>query len=317
MADRAVEEFAAATTGVWDATTTTTGSDTVRGPQGAPITGNLTTTRFKHVTFTSPVLSTDVITLELLDSVAGRWISSHLFNPNGVATYVCIPPLNNNGTVISGCGIEQSATGPGTFRVVFAQYAIGTSQGGGVNYGWSVLNTSNSAWRLRKVSGGAVVGFPVGARNVIGDVSGTAVPAGFIGEVLSQSRLKSAATGLTTATTANVTNTSLTLTPGVWDISGVVGFDINSTTTVTILNAAIANASASLPTSDTIGVETSGQIRAVWTQLSAANNSDRSLFTGTARVSISVSTPYFLVTQATFAVSTANAYGSIRAVRVA
>jgi hypothetical protein len=65
-------------------------------------------------------------------------------------------------------------------------------------------------------TGASAVGFPVSARNIVGDTSGTAVPSGYVGEV--KSAVQSGAISITSST--NWTNiSSVTLTKGVWSVS--------------------------------------------------------------------------------------------------
>ena len=74
---------------------------------------------------------------------------------------------------------------------------------------WSTLSGGVSRWRIRKISGGASVGFPVSARNVVGDTSGTAVPSGYVGEV-------KYAYGSSSTSAASSSGAVLSLGPGIW-----------------------------------------------------------------------------------------------------
>jgi hypothetical protein len=67
-----------------------------------------------------------------------------------------------------------------------------------------------------------------------------------IGSFLSSEVLIASAVALTTTVVANIT--SLTLTPGTWDVTGEVVFSPNAATNTTVLIAAVHSVSATLPT---------------------------------------------------------------------
>jgi hypothetical protein len=69
------------------------------------------------------------------------------------------------------------------------------------------------------------VGYPVGARNVVGDTTGTAVPTGYIGEVVEVTRTSNLTLSSVAATYTDVL-TGLTLTPGVWELEANMNFYI-------------------------------------------------------------------------------------------
>lgn len=150
-----------------------------------------------------------------------------------------------------------------------------------------------------------------------GTTTNDSAAAGKVGEVASASRLRSAATGATTATSLNVTAAALSLTAGDWDVSGYIGFLPAATTSITVLKAAISKTTATLPASDTFGVQTSGELG---TQFSTAANvpgaNDILLPLVGCRISLTATTNIFLVANATFTVSTLTVYGSLCARRV-
>lgn len=130
------------------------------------------------------------------------------------------------------------------------------------------------------------------------------------------SRLRSAATALTTATTVNVaqTTTKLTLTAGDWVIYGTCGFTAGATTTISNLTCAVSKTSATLPATDTTSVPTAGEYTAIESPASAVLNGDQTLEMRPVQVSLTASTDYYLVGQGTFGVSTLSVYGSMYAV---
>ena len=131
------------------------------------------------------------------------------------------------------------------------------------------------------------------------------------------SRLRSNATSLTASTPVNVaTTTNLTLSVGDWVIYGTVGFLAGTGTTITSLVAAISKTSATLPALDTFAVPTAGEYTVNETFPSLAIPGDFTLPFQGVPVSLTTSTTFYLVGQATFAVSTLGIYGSMYAIAV-
>jgi hypothetical protein len=207
LADRAVEEYA------WNTNTTTSlgngGSDTTsfgNGPQGIAVasftTSGVNTPCTRRVRFTTPILSTDSVFLEIfLNNQWMKWTD-----------FYTVLTINSAGTARAGITVIPVSGSTTDYDVNF--YGAGPSLTADTQ--WADAVTRSARWRVRKVSGGATVGFPVSARNVVGDTSGTAVPAGYVGEL--KTVVQSATISMTTAT--NWTNVgSVTLTPGIWSIS--------------------------------------------------------------------------------------------------
>jgi hypothetical protein len=206
LADRAVEEYAwNSDPGTAAGTTYSTSTFYGYGPQGTPIVAVNSTTASGEsktlytVQFQTPVLSTDSIVLEFNDGNGWFPASSR------------IPGI---GQGFSSYGATILATSSTTYRVAFgnAGYIGSNPTYAGAGAAWSALAGASWRWRLRKISGGAAVGFPVSARNIVGDTSGSVVPVGMLGERLT--------TGvISTNITINTTNTdlmSLSITAGTW-----------------------------------------------------------------------------------------------------
>lgn len=148
-----------------------------------------------------------------------------------------------------------------------------------------------------------------------GTTTNDSAAAGFVGQILSSSKLRSVASALTTATPVNVV--SLSLTAGDWDVVAMVGFTPDTTTSVTSLSASISVTTGALSAADTLAVSnSSGEVRSNWVSAANVLNGDMTLATLKSRVSLAATTTYYLVTQAGFSVSTLAAYGSIVARRV-
>ncbi len=165
-------------------------------------------------------------------------------------------------------------------------------------------------------SGGTSV-FTMGSAGnaILGTNTNNDAAAGFVGEVLQASRLKSAATGASSTVSLNVLATALSLTAGDWDVSGCLVFLPAASTSITLLKAAISKTSATLPATDTIGVPTSGEVSAQYTTAANVATGDISLVMPTCRISLATTTSIYLVANATFSASTLTVYGSLNARR--
>ena len=205
QAARAVEEYAA-----------NDGTSNIYGPAGTSIAvaiaaGGATRT----VTWQTPQLPTDKIELEVdLDGV-GRWVSLPAGSQAIQASSGALVAAYNTSTDV-GVIVVPSATNNSQCEVRFRQYRNATTS-------WTTL--TNGRWRLRKVSSGAAVGFPVGARNVVGDTTGTTVPAGYIGEHIESVAGSDVNMG---SSTQNIT--SITLTTGVWNVHGIANINKGTAT---------------------------------------------------------------------------------------
>lgn len=149
-----------------------------------------------------------------------------------------------------------------------------------------------------------------------GTTTNDSATAGAIGEVIGPvSRLRSVGVALVTGTAANTTITNITLTPGDWWVTGAIGYLPGATTNVTQVHAAVSKTSNTLPVSDTLAVPTAGEFRALIGSAASVPNADLYVPIPPYRVSVSVSTPLFLVAQAVFTVSSMQAYGFLEAHR--
>lgn len=142
-----------------------------------------------------------------------------------------------------------------------------------------------------------------------GTATNDAANAGNIGEYVESVVAVGSPVSLVTATAKDIT--TITLTAGDWDISGEVSYQSATTTSLT---AAFASISATLNTIDVTAGRFSGNFFAA--VVPGANNTAANVPVGPVRFSISGSTTYHLVAQATFTVAALNGYGIIRARRV-
>lgn len=125
-----------------------------------------------------------------------------------------------------------------------------------------------------------------------------------LGNYVSDSLVAGSAVALTTATAANVI--SITLTPGEWDVTGVVKYPMSGATAESFAQG-ISTTSATLGASPTY-MEQVSNLAAVTSTLSAPTPVVHLVLTA-------ASTTVYLVTSCTFSVGSVSAYGDIRAVQ--
>jgi len=249
--------------------------------------------------------------------------AQYLRGDGSLATFPSIPSVGTWGalnypTWVSGTPfVKMSASG--TFSLDTNTYltSVGAGTTNEITY-WSGTNTIGSLTTatypsLTELS--YVKGVTSAIQTQLGNKASASAES-------SQSRLLSAATGLTTNVVANVTATALTLAAGTWDISAMIGFGVGTLTNITNQGVGgISITSATLPTTDATAVpNANGEVRCKL----PSTNAGIVFGTGTTyvmsipqyRVMLSVSTTFYLVAQATFTVSTLSVFGSIRAIPV-
>jgi len=148
------------------------------------------------------------------------------------------------------------------------------------------------------VSLGAQAGLQVYPGPVAASPNGTVANTGYVG---AYSTNTTSGTSLTTGVTANCTSTSLPA--GVYDVTGIVTFTPQSTTTVSALVSGINTVSATIG-----GAGTNQQSVATFT-----TGSTQVLMAPVVRLSFSSTTTVYLVAQAAFGTSTMTCNGFIRA----
>ncbi len=211
----------------------------------------------------------------------------------------------------------------GTANAATALAAAGTNDflvgSSGADPAWK---TPTQATALINTLTQSLAGTVASAGQLLGTNTNDNASAGNVGEVMSINRLRSNAVSLTTNTPANIaTTTSITLTPGDWDIRATVGFIPAATTSITVLSAAVkATSGAAFPGSDTLAVP--GSNGEFTLQLAEAANvpgaNPITLTFPSYRVSVATATTLalFLVAQAIFTVSTMTCCGYLEARRV-
>jgi hypothetical protein len=204
--------------------------------------------------------------------------------------------LTSVGNITGGASSMTILAGTGASRTLTLQ----TTNVSSVAISPLVLGADSSVTVLGKL-------VPNSTKGIVGTATNDAANAGSVGEIMSHTTVAGSAVTLTTATTANVD--SLTLTAGDWDVTCVVGYVLAATTSVTNLTGGVNTTTATLGALGTkFDFETAANV------MTATNNPE--MVCPTSQALISGSTKYYLVAQATFTVSTAKAYGIIRARRV-
>ena len=141
---------------------------------------------------------------------------------------------------------------------------------------------------------------------IFGTTTNNNAAAGEIGEYISSTVLVGAAVATADATTVNVT--SISLTAGDWDVSGVVCLEPAAGTITSLAIAAINTTSATIPTRPA-----SGGISQITATTSASLG--HSIPVGNTRISIASTTTVYLIARVLFTVSTMGTYGFIGARR--
>lgn len=292
-ADRSVEEYA------YNTSTSTSANDFTsfgNGPSGAQI-QNITAVLTRRVQFNSPIQATDALILEMsTDRI--KWLP--LSQSAYINNQLVLPLITENSTSYGAGALNQVSGSSTQIEVAFGTYAgmFGKSSVGGAGQAWSTA-AGSGYWRVRKVSGGASVGFPVGTQNIVGRTDGVAPSAGYIGEVISSN-----ATGVS-VTTSPTNVASALLTAGVWDVvstamnNGAGGngliFVGTSATSASMTGLVYGKDKMAIVCSSTLGAG-GGSVPPV-------------------RVTLSAPTTYYCV--ASYNTSTNATDGSIRAVRIA
>lgn len=155
MADRAVEEYASnfSTTVTSDTLSFAYGSNGSATPSGVAAAGFSKTVRFN-----TPIQATDLLVLEVQRS-GQQW--APLAAQDGGAGLM--PYVIQNGAIY-GMGINFQSISGTDVQVQFGRYFYANSTYGAAGSDWSSL--ANFRWRVRKVSSGAAVGYPVDRTNI-------------------------------------------------------------------------------------------------------------------------------------------------------
>ena len=162
----------------------------------------------------------------------------------------------------------------------------------------SDVPATNAAWMV--VTNG------VNASGVKGRTDGSAIAAGYVGEIKSAIRLDGSALALSTGVPADVV--SLTLTPGVWWVAAFFG----------LLGSATASTYRYIEFSTTPATLSDANLRYSSSAAVDINTARENHMVPTGEyINISANTTYYLACQVAFSGGTVSIYGRIKAVRIA
>lgn len=216
-----------------------------------------------------------------------REIYAHPTSPDGVTS--CRFEGNDFANTVTG-GVPFGFTGTGETRFNAFVYNIYSSDGSGT--------IPSSSLQLEST------GIGIFGTGIKGTASNNNAPTGFLGEWVEASLQYANRISLTTVTPANVT--SITLTPGDWDVSGVFGMEFTGATD-SYSQAGISSTSATI---GNLGTFVS------FTDNYSGFSGQQTRNTPVARISIAVTTTIYLVANCSFSVGTVTAWGEIHARRV-
>lgn len=236
LADRALEEYA------FNTSTSTNTSDSTSfgyGPSGAQI-QNITAGLTRRVRFQTAIQATDKFCLEVSINRVNWQDVSYRFGDNATSDIV---QLTRQLSTTYGIGyiVPVNST---DIDITFGQYAEPSSATyGSAGRAWSV-GAGSWYWRIRKVSSGAQLGYPISTKNIVGAADGVAPVTGMLGERVTWS--VQPITQSVTVSETDWTNSSITLGVGTWLLSAQVCATIQLTATAgndSELNVKITDAS--------------------------------------------------------------------------
>jgi hypothetical protein len=295
LANRAVEEYSS-----------DDGSSDVFGINGSlfPNQAAAVATTIRDFTFQGSITATDKYTLEISEATGYPWSSASDIYPFS---------SGNNAGSTNFYGVRGHWLSATVYRVEFGNQGerVSSSAVTAGNVPWSTFFTAGARFRVRKVSGGSSVGFPVGARNIVGDTTGTTVPTGYLGELVTAD---GSAQSLTTGQYNDGGVAVQTLGIGIWDVQIVANvIPTNASTSVTAVVVGLGTATGNSGTglSDGITAATSRFAAVV-----PGNSAAMTFISPTVRLILAAPTTYYAKVLANFTVSTATGTCYFRARRV-
>lgn len=208
--------------------------------------------------------------------------------------------------------VQLAAGGSGSVNLgsinTIAYYAsTGTAVSSLMNVNNAILKTSSGgvpSWSTTLPSS-LIIPTP----NITGVTNGSNASAGDVGEYVSASLLSGSAISLTSSICSNIT--SISLTPGDWDVYGTVFYGPSGSTVSNYQLAGITQTSATFETAGTNNnVSGIGGVSSTLPTAFACN-----VPVGTYRANLTTTTTIYLIAQALFSGGTLEAYGYIAARR--
>lgn len=217
--------------------------------------------------------------------------------PGNSSGSVTLPSYGLNGLLVGNGGPPTGAGAPVTSMPAMN--------------GDATLNLGTGGISVTKTGGTAFGPYATAAlAQLPGSTTNDSASGGNIGELISSTVLLGSAVSLTNNTAANMT--SISLSPGDWDVWCNLVFTGATTTTINYFQGGISTTSATLPGSNGDTQITVGDTGRTLFQ----NVNGYSMPTvGPTRVSLAATTTYYCVANAGFATSTASVYGKLQARR--
>lgn len=238
----------------------------------------------------------------------------------GVTFHTC---LFDSADLVDGTMLLETA-GSAANTVAVHDCTFYSESAGPVVNAASITCNTNSTWyetgentytAVTKVNGSATLTYNSGivpAAKVLGTPNNSTPPAGYIGQVISSTVATGSAVSLTNGTQTNIT--SITLTPGIWDVRALLVFTGGATTEVKYIIGSITLVSATLDSSpgrrNDIFYSSSSSV-AIF-----ANGNTPSAAIPDIRLEVAADTPVYLLALPEFDTSTMGGAGRLSATRV-
>jgi hypothetical protein len=296
----------------WNSSTTDAADTTSfgYGPSGVQF-GNFTVARDKRVQFQYPIQTGDVITLQTSFDAGVTWGDITGFNQTSVESY----EIQNTATY--GAQWVQGTSAYITVQFGGYRYSSGATYGA-AGSAWSGVSLNASfLWRVKKSTSSSPVGFGLAgtdgssglymAGRAPGLTTGAAIASGYIGELLRATAGGTVAPG---ASGSAKTVATITLTPGVWDVSGGVSLTTGTMTGNTYIQCYLTSTNNG---NTNTGVDQSTVVAPSAVGVTAST-------VGPFRFNVSVSTPIYITGEINYSAVGTGVFGTnsvIRANRIA
>lgn len=185
--------------------------------------------------------------------------------------------------------------------VTTIQGSLSNGAGCGGDIDFATTNGAASSGTQNSATTGLVIKACTHAVQSVGTNTNDNAPSGYVGEYISSNVARGSGTTLTTAVTSNIT--SISLTPGDWDVSGLVAY---SGVALAQFQGAVSTVSASIPVAGPPG---QGLVL-----LTGAQSGEFGA-TVMGRITLTTTTAVYLVLNAVFSGGSAQGYGFIGARR--
>lgn len=249
------------------------------------------TTFTRRVRFTSPIQATDQLNLQYSRDSGATW-----HNDSGAISGSITSYMNEGSTAYGGYLVPVS----GSLTDVDVTFGNG-GRLSSVSYSsngtaWSGLSGSAFRWRLVKCANPLSIGRE--SENILGTTTNDNAAAGFVGEVFEHSVSTDTNTGATTVLqeVGGAGVVTWAATPGDWDVSFVIKFYNNTSTTMSRTDVVLGTASGNNSTGSV-----NGKTSLSWVGTAVAvGTSVQTVTSPVVRVSLSTSQNYYLKHAATF-----------------